>query len=92
MALHQKVGTAESENFNQQLRAYAQANGKILFDIADIGSHRPDGTPCFDIFDNGFEALCGDYTQDGGHLNGLGSQRMAKAVWVLMARLAGWVP
>jgi hypothetical protein len=38
--------------------------------------------------------MCDEYTEEvvAGHLNALGKQRMAKAVWVLMARLAGWTP
>ena len=32
--------------FNQKMREYASSNNKILMDIADIKSYRPDGTPC----------------------------------------------
>jgi hypothetical protein len=94
MGLSRMVGTSDSYNFNQQMRAYAQANNKILFDFADIGSHRPDGTPCYANTGNGVEALCDEYTNEdnGGHLNALGSQRAAKAMWVLMAQIAGWRP
>jgi len=92
LCLARSVGTAESDNFNQKLRDYVNANGKILMDIADIQSHRPDGSPCIDNNGQGHEALCQEYTQEvnGGHLNARGQQRMAKAVWVLMAALAGW--
>jgi len=84
----------ESANFNRQMRDYARANNKILMDIAAITSHRPDGTPCYSTLGNGVEAICADYTTEegGGHLTGLGSYRMAQAMWVLMARLAGWNP
>ncbi len=84
------------EEFNQQLRNYTLTHGKILFDIADIESHLPDGTPCTGVDrnenPNDIEALCDIYTSEpvGGHLNALGSLRMAKAMWVLMAHLAGW--
>jgi PKD repeat protein len=40
------VGTGESGNLNQrneQIRAYARANNKILYDFADIESFDPDG-------------------------------------------------
>lgn len=92
MGLARAIGTVESESFNQQMRAYAAANGKILMDIADIESHRPDGSPCYDNGGRGIEALCDEYTEEvnGGHLNARGKQRMAKAVWVMMARIAGW--
>ena len=84
------------EEFNQQLRTYAITNGKILFDIADIESHLPDGTPCTGVDQNenpnDIEALCDAYTDEpiGGHLNAQGSLRMSKAMWVLMSILAGW--
>ena len=92
LALGRAIGSAESDSFNQQLRAYAIEHGKILMDIADIESHTPDGAPCTDNAGQGHEAICDEYTEEinAGHLNALGSQRMAKAVWVLMARLAGW--
>lgn len=87
MALHVRVGNTSSEGFNDQLRDYAIANDKILMDIADIMSHTPDGIQCSH---DGFAALCPEYTGDGGHLNAPGHQRMAMAVWWLMARIAGW--
>ncbi|WP_292347175.1 MULTISPECIES: hypothetical protein [unclassified Methanoregula] len=40
------VGTGESGNLNQrneQIRAYARANNKVLYDFADIESYDPDG-------------------------------------------------
>lgn len=90
--LARSVGTADAESFNQQMRAYAMAQGKILFDMADIESHAPDGAPCFDNRGQGYPAICPDYTdeQEAGHLNARGRLRVAQALWVLMARLAGW--
>lgn len=91
MALPRK-SAPEMRDFNSRMRAYAQAHGIVLFDLADIESHRPDGAPCVDNQGQQLEALCQDYTneKDAGHLNALGGQRVAKALWVLMARLAGW--
>lgn len=90
--LARAVGTADAESFNQQMRAYAIANGKVLFDMAAIESHTPDGAPCFDNRGQGYPAICPDYTdeQEAGHLNARGRLRVAQALWVLMARLAGW--
>jgi hypothetical protein len=110
-SLARSVGSAESEAFNDQMRAYALANDKILFDVADILSHDEQGQPCYDNRD-GVEycnnnrcenypddgqdllAICQDYTTetDGGHLGSVsgGRLRVAKAFWVLMARIAGW--
>jgi hypothetical protein len=89
MGLARVIGTIESTNFNQHMRTYAIQNEQILMDIAAIVSHKPDGTPCSY---QGQEAMCEDYTEEinGGHLNARGKLRMAKAMWVLMAQLAGW--
>ena len=90
--LARSIGSPDSQSFNEQMRAYAAENGKVLFDMADIESHAPDGTPCVDNAGRNIPAICQDYTREvnAGHLNSLGSQRVSKALWVLMARLAGW--
>jgi hypothetical protein len=110
-SLARGIGSTVSESFNQQMRAYAIANDKPLFDVADILSHDPQGNPCYDNrdgipYDNGNNsenypddgldllAICQHYTTevDGGHLGSVsaGKIRVAKAFWVLMARIAGW--
>jgi hypothetical protein len=111
-SLARSIGTQTSTEFNDQMRRYAAEHGKILFDVADILSHTPDGQPCFDNRDgveycsatgncenhpdDGFDypAICQDYTTEteGGHLGSVsgGGIRVAKAFWVLMARIAGW--
>jgi lysophospholipase L1-like esterase len=87
-----RAATFEMKLFNVRQREYALLHNKVLFDLADITSHRPDGTSCFDNRNRGVEAICQDYTNevDGGHLNARGMQRVAKAFWVLMARVSGW--
>ncbi|MCI0519986.1 MAG: hypothetical protein L0Z70_06970 [Chloroflexi bacterium] len=89
-----RLGFPDSQNFNQQMRRYAAEQGKVLMDLADIESHDPAGNPCVDSEGKNIEAICDEYTDEevNGHLNALGSLRMAKAMWVLMARLAGWQP
>jgi hypothetical protein len=47
-SLARSIGTPDSETFNNQMRQYADDHGKILFDVADILSHDPDGNPCYD--------------------------------------------
>jgi len=110
-SLARAIGTTESEEFNNQLRQYASANQIILFDVADILSHTPWESPCYDNRDgvpysfgnnsenhpdDGFDipAICPEYTTEteGGHLGSVsaGKIRVAKAFWVLMARIAGW--
>jgi hypothetical protein len=89
LALARVIGGADADSYNRQLRDYVRANGGYLLDVADIESHAPDGTPCLE---DSFPVLCPQYTQEteGGHLNALGSQRVARALWFLMARFAGW--
>jgi hypothetical protein len=71
--------------FNQQVRDYARANHKPLYDIADIES---DGGVCQVA---GYEGMCDQYYSDGGgHPNIIGSIRLAKGFWWLMARISGW--
>jgi len=48
ISLARSIGTQESKNFNNQMRQWTSDNDKILFDLADILSHTPDGTPCYD--------------------------------------------
>lgn len=78
--------------WNELARSYAQSNGHALFDLADILSVRPDGSRCAYA---GQPAICSpDYTSqtqpNAGHLNKAGQVRVAKALWVLMAQMAGW--
>lgn len=57
-SLSRSTGSLVSQSFNDQMRQYAIAHDLPLFDVADILSHAPDGTPCFDNrdgvpYDNG---------------------------------------
>lgn len=47
-SLARGIGTPEASAFNQQMRSYAAAHDKPLFDVADILSHDPNGAPCYD--------------------------------------------
>ncbi len=47
-SLSRSIGSVEAESFNNQMRHYARTNNKILFDVADIESHDPEGNPCYD--------------------------------------------
>ena len=60
-------GTGDSGNLterNDQIRAYCQANNKILFDFADIESHDPDALANF------MPMLCNDNCDYDGDGNG----------------------
>lgn len=110
-SLARSIGNEVSVSFNEQMRQYAIDNEKVLFDVADILSHDPDGNPCYDNRDGVYYAnnhdsenfpddgqqylaICPHYTTEteGGHLGSVaaGKIRVAKAFWVLMARIAGW--
>lgn len=112
-SLSRGIGTQISTDFNNQMRQWAIQNNKILFDVADILSHDPQGNECYDNRDGvaytsgtksenypddglNLPAICPHYTTevDGGHLGSVsaGKIRVAKAFWVLMARLSGWNP
>ena len=92
MALARNVGTSESTGYNDELRNFITVNKYPLFDLADIESHYLNGNPCLDS--SGYPIICAQYTDEinGGHLNPLGSNRLAKAFWVFMAEMAGWRP
>jgi len=93
-SLARTVGTADAQSFNNQMRTWAAQNGKILLDVADIESHAPNGSACLNS--QGYEVLCPHYTTetDGGHLGSVsgGKIQIAKAVWVMLAQIAGWQP
>lgn len=92
-SLSRLTGTEYSTAFNNDVRAWAAQNGAVLVDIADILSHRPDGSECLL---NGNPIICETYTSEvnGGHLGtpSAGKIRVAKAIWIAMAHIAGWTP
>ena len=81
-------GNAEKVVYNGLVRSYVEENGGVLFDIADIESHDPSGNAV--VGPTGQEAMYDGYSDDGAHLNEVGSQRVARGMWWLLARIAGW--
>jgi hypothetical protein len=84
----QTSGNTNRQDFNDSVRAYAAANRKVLFDIADIESHNVAGAKRVDGSNR--ELMWDEWTYDGGHLNSEGARRVASAFWMMMARVAGW--
>lgn len=67
-SLSRGIGTPISEQFNNQMRQYAIQNNKVLFDVADILSHDPNGNPCYDNRDGvayTFGTKSENYPDDG---------------------------
>jgi hypothetical protein len=73
------------QDYNANVRQFALENDKILFDIADIESHDPNGNPCY----VGCESMCAEYG-DGHPREYDGTSHIAKGIWWLMARSSGW--
>jgi hypothetical protein len=65
-------------NFNTTVRSFvAGSSNRILFDIADIEAWDATGQHTFTSGGTTYQQLSASLSSDGGHLNALGSQRVA---------------
>jgi len=87
---------------HEHIRQYVKADAsRILLDYADILAYNDNGVPHTLTYNgnpyqmihpDNMRDLNGSYVEDGDHIGQVGAVRLAKAVWVLAARLAGWDP
>ena len=84
---------------NNQIRDYCKANGKLLFDFADIESYDPDGNyyPDEDDDCDWCDDWCAAHPEDCAglpsscaHSHPFNCMRKGYAFWWMMARIAGW--
>lgn len=75
-------------DYNNAVRSHCQSGNHVLFDIADIESHDPSGNPV--TFTNEgriYQRMYAGYTDDGGHLDATGQQRVALGWYATAAAL-----
>ena len=75
--------------FNSELRNWIKTqDNKLLFDLADIESHDPDGVQqTFTQQNIEYENLYQKYTYDEGHLNDEGQRRAATGLYSLFGQI-----
>lgn len=80
--------------YNEAVRTYAEANGKLLFDIADLEAHDEFGNEQTYLAGDGsvYQTLWSGWTDDGGHLNGDGRIMIAEAWYAVAASQATPIP
>jgi len=88
----------------QRIRDYVSARDVVLFDYADILSWGNDTTQNTvswtdyagtthsfqQIHPDNMKDMDGTYVEDGDHIGQRGALRLAKAMWWMLARIAGW--
>ncbi len=80
----------QTNNYNRAVRDYCETHGKLLFDLADIEAHDPDGKEHTYVHDGEtHQTLYTGYAQSSSnYLNDLGSQRAALGWYATAAVIA----
>jgi hypothetical protein len=93
------VGGAQGYNRhlrNEEIRAFARNNNKVLFDFGDLESWNSAGTVHNTYLYNGVQVprLHPEWDvppyYNSGHASEILTTRKAQAMWWLLARLSGW--
>jgi uncharacterized protein (TIGR03437 family) len=99
MTGHTDGGSGTLTRNNNAVRDYCRANGKVLFDFADIESYDPAGAHYPATTDacswcsgwcSAHPSDCQDLASDCAHSHPFNCKLKARAFWWMMARLAGW--
>jgi hypothetical protein len=81
-------GSAARDAKYQRVRNFvASSTNEILFDYADILEYNDAGQKSSTTYE---EIHPSNYVETNSHIGSAGELRLAKAAWVLMARVAGW--
>ena len=79
---------------NEYIRDFVLADPtRILFDYADILAYDNNGIPTTGTYDGHtypFITPTNEFPDAGYHISTVGALRLGKAMWWLLARLAGW--
>lgn len=80
----------QRNDYNDAVRAHCASGGGLLFDLADMEAHDPGGVEhTFQLGGFTYQKLYDGYTDDGGHLDVAGRQRIALGWYAVAAVLAG---